>query len=161
MVHVENGTRNDLSPGVIIWVDVGGGGVFHYTLRKFICVDGAHFSTGRPRTWASQILHSIPPDNGVTLHSFRARRPGLFFFLVRGHSIVPRVSHSLPFLEPLPIMSWKINGPRMIRNETQTKQRRAFIFERIELISAIPFLTELKILTSKRIGGIEFIYIVR
>lgn len=47
------------------------------------------------------------------------------------------------------------------RNETQTKQRRAFIFERIELISAIPFLTELKILTSKRIGGIEFIYIVR
>lgn len=47
------------------------------------------------------------------------------------------------------------------RNETQTKQRRAFIFERIELISAIPFLTELKILTSKRFGGIEFIYIVR
>lgn len=46
-----------------------GGGVFHYTLRKFICVNGAHFSTGPGRTWA-RFSPLYSPDNGVTLHSF-------------------------------------------------------------------------------------------
>lgn len=45
------------------------GVVFHYTLRKFICVNGAHFSTGPGRTWA-RFSPLYSPDNGVTLHSF-------------------------------------------------------------------------------------------
>lgn len=121
MVHVEDGTRNDLSPGVIIWVDVGGGGVFHYTLRKFICVDGAHFSTGRPRTWASQILHSIPPDNGVTLHSFRARRPGLFFFFSSG---AIRSCRACPTASPSWSPSLLCRGKSTGQEWSVTKHRR-------------------------------------
>lgn len=75
----------------------GGGGVFHYTLRKFICVDGAHFSTGRPRTWASQVLHSI---RRTMVSRCTVSCSSTWFIFRRWHSIVPRVSHSLPSSSP-------------------------------------------------------------
>lgn len=127
-VHVEDG-RNDLSPGVIIWVDVEEGVYSITRWGSLFASTGRIFQQDDPGHGPAR---SSTPSAGQWCHvaQFRARRPGLFFVAgIRSCRACPTAS-----LPQAPIMSWKINGPRTIRNETQTKQVFYFIPEPIELI---------------------------